>query len=81
MTPISDAHSCARAEVLFWDVVGQYVDEFFTKREAEIKQQWYEIYRFSEDLVSNTVPVAFTASEDAPPAGKDWADLARRRFD
>ncbi|MEJ6391954.1 lipoxygenase family protein [Gymnodinialimonas sp. 2305UL16-5] len=81
MEPISPAHSCAKAEGMFWDVVCTYVDEFFALREAEIKEHWYEIYRFSEDLVNNAVPVAFTAPGDAPPEGDKWHDLAERRFD
>ncbi len=81
MTPISPAHSCARAEALFWDVVSTYVEDFFADRAAEIREHWYEVYRFSEDLVTHSVPVAFTAPGDRPPEGENWAALARRRLD
>ena len=81
MAPISEAHTCAQAEVMFWDVVGQYVDEFFANREEQIKEHWFEIYTFSEDLVNHSVPVAFTGPGDTPPDGDDWAALAKTRFD
>lgn len=81
MTPLSPAHTYAQAETVFWDVVGTYVDAFIDDWATEIKAQWYEVYRFSEDLVTHAVPVAFTAPRDRPPEGAAWADLARRRFD
>lgn len=81
MQPLSDAHTCARAEALFWDLVVQYVDNFFDRRADEIRKHWFEIYCFSEDLVNHAVPVAFSAPQDAPPQGKNWTSLAQRRFD
>lgn len=81
MTPISPAHTSAQAEALFWDVVTDYVDGFVEDRAEEIRRHWYEIYRFSEDLVTHAVPVAFTAPGDRPPAGAEWEALAERRFE
>jgi hypothetical protein len=56
MESISKAHSYAKAEQLFWEVVGKYVDEFFADHESEIKHYWYEIAAFSNDLVNHSVP-------------------------
>lgn len=56
MEPISKAHNYAKAEQLFWEVVGRYVDEFFAEHESEIKHYWYEIAAFSNDLVNHSVP-------------------------
>lgn len=81
MVPLSPAHTYAQAETLFWDVVSVYVDGFFDDWAPAIKAHWFEVYRFSEDLVNHSVPIAFTASQDAPPEGAQWADLARRRFE
>ncbi len=80
MKVLSPAHTCARAETLFWDVVCEYVDDFFRDRETEIKKYWFEVFCFSEDLVNHSVPVAFSAPQDAPPKGRRWKNLADRRF-
>lgn len=81
MKPLSEAHTCARAEALFWDLVGDYVDDFFDNRADDIKEHWFEVYCFSEDLVNHAVPVGFSAPQDAPPKGKRWKELADRRFE
>jgi hypothetical protein len=57
MEPLNDKHSYALAEDLFWKVTGQYVDEFFEINAEKIREQWDEIYHFSDDLVKNSVPV------------------------
>ncbi len=57
MTPISHAHYYARGEHLFWEVVGRYVDAFINTHLEKIKQHWFEIHRFSEDLVNHSVAV------------------------
>lgn len=57
MKPISDAHSCAKADQLFWDVTSEFVDWFFETHERGIKDEWFEIYRFSEDLLNHSVKV------------------------
>lgn len=80
MKPISEAHTCAKAEALFWGVVSDYVDRFFEDWKSEIEKNWFEIYCFSEDLVNHAVPVAFSAPQDAPPEGAKWKALAERRF-
>ena len=81
MKVLSEAHTCAKAETMFWDVVGEYVDGYFERNAEDIKAHWFEIWCFSEDLVNHAVPVAFSAPQDAPPPGKRWKELADRRFD
>lgn len=78
MTPLNDRHTYARAEQLFWDVTGQYVDSFFKNREHQIQKYWHEIYCFSEDLVNHAVPIGFSAPQDDPP--QKWHSLKQRRF-
>ncbi len=80
MTPISAAHSCAKAETLFWDVLGAYVDAFFAEHEAGIKAHWGEIHRFADDLVTHSVPVFVTAARDAPPPDPRYRELAAERL-
>ncbi|MDH5797353.1 MAG: hypothetical protein OEZ19_02220 [Paracoccaceae bacterium] len=81
MKKLSEAHTCARAEQLFWDIVTEYVDTFIEAWADLIKEHWFEVYCFSEDLVNHAVPVAFSAPQDAPPKGKRWKTLADRRFE
>jgi hypothetical protein len=80
MEAISPAHTCAQAEKLFWDVLGEYVDTFFCRHEDGIKRHWVEIQRFSDDLVTHSVPVFLTAPQDAPPANPRYQELAAQRL-
>lgn len=57
MEIINPAHRFARAENLFWELTGRFVDFFFKKYEKDIKKYWNEIYALSEDLVRHSVPV------------------------
>jgi hypothetical protein len=80
MEAISPAHTCAKAESLFWDVLGEYVDEFFRRHEDGIKRHWGEIQRFADDLVTHSVPVFLTAPRDAPPPDPRYQELAAERL-
>ena len=80
MKAVSLAHRCAKAERLFWEVLGEYVDEFFRRHEDGIKSHWGEIQRFADDLVAHSVPVFLTAPQDAPPADPRYQELARQRL-
>jgi hypothetical protein len=80
MKAISPAHTCAMAEALFWEVLGQYVDEFFARHEVGIKRHWGEIQRFAADLVAHSVPVFLTASKDSPPPNPRHQELAKQRL-
>ncbi len=55
--PLSEAHTSAKAEKLFWDVTEEYVSWFIKNNLEGIKKYWYEIYCFSEDLLNHSVPV------------------------
>lgn len=57
MKPLSDIHYYALAENLFWEVVEEYVDEFFVEYQDRIIKYWHEVYCFSEDLVNHSVPM------------------------
>jgi hypothetical protein len=80
MEAISPAHTCAKAESLFWDVLGEYVDGFFRRHEDGIKRHWGEIQRFADDLVTHSVPVFLTAPRDAPPPDPRYQELAAERL-
>ena len=64
MTPISDQHTYAKAENIFWEVVHDFVDYFFKENEALIEKEWYEIYCFSNDLVHNSVPLFLSTVDE-----------------
>ena len=55
--PLTDAHTSAKAEKLFWDLTEEYVSWFIKDNLDDIKKYWYEVYCFSEDLVNHSVPV------------------------
>ncbi|MEI7993704.1 MAG: lipoxygenase family protein [Methylococcaceae bacterium] len=57
MKPISEAHTYAKAETLFWEVLREWVDIFFEENAHEIKKQWFEIYRFNSDLIQHGAPL------------------------
>ncbi|HUM45375.1 MAG TPA: lipoxygenase family protein, partial [Chitinophagales bacterium] len=57
MKPLTEAHSFAKAEELFWDLTGKYVDHFFDIHLEEIKKYWYEVYMFSNELLQHSVPL------------------------
>lgn len=57
MEIIHSKHTYAQAENLFWEVVGEFVEDFFTKNEEKIVKEWFEVFRFSEDLVQNSAEV------------------------
>ncbi|MEI7828779.1 MAG: lipoxygenase family protein [Prolixibacteraceae bacterium] len=63
MVPISQAHDVAKSDNLFWDITGQYVDNFIDENLEEIKKQWFEIYCFSKDLVENSVKVFMSGAD------------------
>lgn len=53
---ISDKHQYANIAGMYWDVLEQFVSEFMEIHKSGIELQWYEIYRFSNDLVQHSVP-------------------------
>jgi hypothetical protein len=57
MQPLSKEHNCAQAEQMFWQIVTEYVDDFFAENITEIQSHWREVYHFSQDLVEHAVPV------------------------
>jgi len=65
MEPISDRHTYAKAENLFWELVEDFVEYFFKENEALIEKEWYEIYCFSNDLVNNSVPLFLSTVDES----------------
>jgi hypothetical protein len=57
MKPLSDAHTCARAELLFWELTEKYVDTFIEENAEEIREHWYEVYCFAKDVTEHSVKV------------------------
>lgn len=54
--PICGTHDYARVANLFWQVVTEYVDDFFEEYEEGITEHWYEVRMFSQDLVEHSAP-------------------------
>ena len=80
MEPLNEIHTAARAEQLFWDVLHKFVGEFIQDNLAEIRAHWFEIHRFSEDLVNHAVPV-FLSDIDMSELPDEQRELAEDRFD
>ena len=80
MDPISHAHTYAKAERLFWDVVGEYVDYFFEKNQEAIQKHWFEIYRFSTDLLAYGVPL-FHSTVDLDRLSPPEREHEKKRLD
>lgn len=69
--PVSSQHSYARIQKLYWDVLTEHVEKFVNDHIEKIRKDWKEIYYFSKDLVSHSVPFR----SEAPPNGEQWVDL------
>lgn len=54
---LCEQHNYAKAAHLFWNCLSGYVDCFFEKHLDEIKENWFEVARFSDDLVRHSVPL------------------------
>jgi len=53
---INEQHSYSRISNLYWDILKEYINDFFTTYERKIILDWKEIYYFSEDLAKHSVP-------------------------
>lgn len=80
MDVISDSHTYAKAEHLFWEVVNEFVDHFFKENEEGIRKEWYEVYRFSKDLVHNSAPV-FHKGVEWENIGPEAQKLEQKRIE
>lgn len=54
--PINKDHIYAHTAKLFWKVLGEYVDRIFEFYDKEIREYWYEIKMFSDELMENSNP-------------------------
>jgi hypothetical protein len=80
MKALCERHDCAKADQLFWEVLVEYVDDFFEKNLAEIRKHWREVYHFSQDLVDHAVPV-FLSDKDLNKLSPAERKLAEDRFE
>lgn len=80
MKPISDAHHYAKAEQMFWELTGEYVDIFFKQHREGIIEHWEEVYLFSKELVEHSVPV-FLSDVDLDALPEKERKQAQERFE
>lgn len=78
MSALNDKHHFAHSQNVYWDMLGEYVDEYFDEHLADIKTHWLEIYRFSEDLVAQAAPVYLSDTDLASLDDKDRAVAEER---
>ena len=58
-TAISPKHLYARTSQLYWEILNDFVDLFFEEYLDEIKTNWFEIKKFSDDLIAHSAPDFF----------------------
>ncbi|MGB7413032.1 MAG: lipoxygenase family protein, partial [Thermosynechococcaceae cyanobacterium] len=63
-------HYYAKIQHLYWDLIKEYINHFFSIHETKIKLDWKEIYTFSQDLVEHSVPFFSYPLEP----GETWYD-------
>jgi hypothetical protein len=63
MKAISTAHEAAASDELFWKITKTYVEEFIDSHLEDIKTYWLEVYCFSQDLVTHSVPVFLSEAD------------------
>jgi hypothetical protein len=80
MKPISKQHQYAEAENLFYGVVREYVETFIEENKKEIVENWHEVYLFSRDLTSHSVPV-FLSDVDLKKLEPRFKKQALERFE
>jgi len=80
MKVLCDQHDCARADRLFWEILVEYVEDFFEKNLTNIQLHWREVYHFSNDLVEHAVPV-FLSDKDLHKLSPAERKLAEDRFE
>lgn len=50
---LCDAHRYAHLANLYWEFIGDYVADYFKAHDAEIRANWPEIHRMSQELVAH----------------------------
>jgi Lipoxygenase len=66
--PFDDQHYYAYINNLYWEILNEYIDEYFVTYRRKIILDWKEIFYFSEDLHTRSVP--FKSSD--PHSGEKW---------
>lgn len=55
-TPLCPGHHFAHAARLAWDLCEHHCRRFLTEQRAALESTWAEVHRFSNDLLSHSVP-------------------------
>jgi hypothetical protein len=54
--PINKDHIYAHSAHLYWKMLGVYVDRIFDYYDKDIRKNWFEIKRFSDELIEHSNP-------------------------
>lgn len=68
--PLGSFHRYAAVGKLYWDLLQDYVANFFAENASAIADNWDEIFHFSQNLVTRSV----TLKLQEVPAGDAWYD-------
>ena len=69
-SPLSNDHHFAHIANRYWDILGEFVDDFFENNNDGIRGSWHAVRKFSHDLVSHAYP--YRPAQDAEH--DVWAD-------
>jgi len=77
--PLTHDHHFAKIGKLYWEVLGSYVQFFFSERRSEIEANWIEIKRMSDELVSHALPYVSSAAAEYYDSGEINTDGGKFR--
>lgn len=69
--PVGSQHSFSHIANLYWSQLSQWVSQFIHDHKEEIKKEWIEVRRMSDDLVTHSIPYE---PLDGKKSSK-WVDL------
>lgn len=79
MESLSERHIFPRAQQCYWNILGDYLDQYFSENIEAIKEHWHEIHSFSTDLVKHSVPV-YLSNKDLNLLTPEAKELAEERL-
>ena len=55
-TPLGKNDRFSRITNIYWDMLSEYIDDYFAENDAAIRANWVEVKRMSEELIAHALP-------------------------